>query len=119
MSEQDDVEWLARKIHATGGKPDRLVVNPANAHRVPLFEFEHEVPADAHNFHIGCEYVFEHGRLLTGPRLAWWRIRQFARHWTRWWRPRTVCSAIDRDAGVVTMVKERWSWRRWRWERVA
>lgn len=43
-----------------------------------------------------------------------------ARAWysaTRWWRPRAVVVHIDRDRGIVTATIERWSWRRWRWER--
>jgi hypothetical protein len=75
-------------------------------------------PVDAHHFYMGAEYVFEHGRLLTGWRLHWWRARQFAIRRTRWWRPRTVCSAIDRKRGRITLTMERWSWLRWRWERV-
>ena len=35
---------------------------------------------------------------------------------TRWWRPRTIVSAIDRNAGRITLTQQRWSWRRWRWE---
>lgn len=88
--------------------------------RRPEVELLTVEPADTRNFRVGREYVFDkHGRLLTGWRLGWWRIRQFAIHYTRWWRPRTVCSAIDRERGVITMSEERWSWRRWRWERVA
>lgn len=113
----DDIDRLMRKVHATGGTPDRLAVNPAHVDRLPEFEFDLATPADAHNFRVGVEYVFEHGRRLMGWRLRWWRIRQHAIRCTRWWRPRTVCSAIDREAGAVTMVNERWSWRRWRWER--
>ena len=37
---------------------------------------------------------------------------------TRWWRLRSVVSAVDRNAGTVEVYLERWSWRRWRWERV-
>ena len=36
---------------------------------------------------------------------------------TRWFRPRTVTSAIDVEAGGITLATERWSWRRRRWER--
>jgi len=55
---------------------------------------------------------------LTGFALAMFRMRIKLRDWTRWWRPRVVVAAIDRDAGRITMRKERWSWRRWRWEAV-
>jgi hypothetical protein len=116
MSERD-IEWLARHVHATGGTSDRLVVNPANMHALPEVDIQLADSVQAYNFCLGVEYVFEHGRLLRGWRLAWWRVRQVARRWTRWWRLRTVCSAVDQERGVVTMAQEHWSWRRWRWER--
>lgn len=73
---------------------------------------------DARNFVVGDTYAMTR----RGPRLitGWWafefKIRGFASRMTHWWRPRTVCSAIDRDAGSITLTEERWSWRRWRWE---
>jgi hypothetical protein len=54
--------------------------------------------------------------LTRGERFAAW-LGDSWRSATRWWRPRTVVSAIDVDAGSITVVRERWSWRRWRWER--
>lgn len=74
---------------------------------------------DARNFTVGDTYVLT----SSGPRrVAGWfgvryRIAQWAYRMTRWWRPRTVCSAIDREAGSITMTMETWSWLRWRWER--
>lgn len=75
--------------------------------------------SDARNFRIGDTYVMTR----SGPRrVAGWfgvryRVGQFVYGLTRWWRPRTVCSAIDVDAGSITLSEERWSWLRWRWER--
>ena len=60
--------------------------------------------------------VFKCVRLLSGWRLRWWRTRRFARQITRWWRPRMVMSKNDQEGWITTDV-ERWSWRRWRWER--
>lgn len=81
-------------------------------------------PGDARNFVFGAPV-----RLLNAPgrpfrlRLAtrrdlvtmWLRNRWLSA--TRWFRPRTVTSAVDVEAGSITLVTERWSWRRWRWER--
>lgn len=44
------------------------------------------------------------------------RVRASWHRMTRWWRPRTVVSAVDAENGVITLIQERWSWRRWRWE---
>lgn len=60
-------------------------------------------PRDASNFRIGMS--------LEGGRVTRWR------RITRWWRPRTVVSEVDMDAGSTSLVTERWSWLRWRWER--
>ncbi len=76
-------------------------------------------PDQVHNFRVGPTYVWTRRgvRRLTG----WWaieyKVRDFATRMTRWWRPRIVCSAVDRQHGRITLVMERWSWRRWRWER--
>jgi hypothetical protein len=59
--------------------------------------------------------VFARGRLLYGWRLRWWAVRRFARQITRWCRPRIV--QLTNDASWITTDVERWSWRRWRWER--
>ena len=72
------------------------------------------------NFAAGIPIVIsKSGRRLLGWRLLAWRIGQRAIALTRWWRPRTVVSAVDQEAGIVTLVDERWSWRRWRWERAS
>jgi hypothetical protein len=36
---------------------------------------------------------------------------------TRWFRPRTITSAVDIEDGCITLATERWSWLRWRWIR--
>jgi hypothetical protein len=75
---------------------------------------------DTFNFHVGVVCVLnEHGQLVHATR--WQRAKLAAsdywRSTTRWFRPRTVVSDVDVEEGSVTMVTERWSWRRWRWER--
>ena len=45
------------------------------------------------------------------------RAGRLWRRATCWWRPRAVCTSADPRTGVVVMIRERWSWRRWRWER--
>lgn len=75
-------------------------------------------PADAHSFVCGLPLHVEHGRVLRGWSLRWYLLRSRARHMTRWWRPRTVVTAVDTMAGSITNGDERWSWRRWRWEAV-
>lgn len=49
-------------------------------------------------------------------RLRFW-LRDRWQSATRWWRPRTVTSSVNVEAGCITLDTERWSWRRWRWER--
>lgn len=75
---------------------------------------------DTYHFVVGDTFVMTNSgrwRRVAGLFGLWWLASQRL-HWlTRWWRPRTVCSAVDQDAGVVTLAEERWSWRRWRWER--
>jgi hypothetical protein len=56
-------------------------------------------------------------RRVAGLFGVWIRIRDLAHRMTRWWRPRIVTSAVDAERGVITLSHERWSWRRWRWER--
>lgn len=65
-------------------------------------------PEDARNFRIGMTLVWPRRR-----RLYWWLMRV-----TRWWRPRIAVTAINVETGTITNGIERWSWRRWRWERV-
>lgn len=77
---------------------------------------------DTYNFRVGqpVTLVYSDGQFRVATR--WERLRMRLgdswRKWTRWWRPRTVCSEIDREAGSITMEMQRWSWRRWRWERM-
>lgn len=73
-------------------------------------------PEEARNFVVGMPL-----------RISWpmpWRAR--VRRWisaaiarVMVGRTRVVVGAIDTDAGSVTLVTERWSRRRKRWERVA
>lgn len=65
-------------------------------------------PEDARNFRIGMAIVWG----VPRSRLRRWLSRN-----TRWWRPRFAVTAVDTDAGCIAYVLERWSWRRWRWER--
>lgn len=75
---------------------------------------------DTYNFTRGHTYMWT--RRGVRRRTGWWAfeyaIRDFFVSMTRWWRPRLVCSEIDREAGSITMEMQRWSWRRWRWERM-
>ena len=76
---------------------------------------------DTWNFRVGqpihCVWSSAGGVRLA-PR--WERITgHIEAKWvrlTRWWRPRSVVSAIDAERGEIVLVTERWSWRRWRWE---
>lgn len=77
---------------------------------------------DTWNFRVGD--VVECVMTPTGdvrrgaPRERLWRRAVGAwLRWTRWWRPRVVTSAIDTQAGSIALATERWSWRRWRWDR--
>lgn len=75
--------------------------------------------SETYNFYPGVELILtETGQIR--PATRWERLRSRladrARAATRWFRPRTVVTEIDHDAGTVTMADERWSWRRWRWE---
>jgi hypothetical protein len=73
---------------------------------------------DTYNFTRGMPLkMLDSGSLV--PMTHWDRIKDRMRSlWRRVSRaPRTVVSEIDRDAGSITVVTERWSWRRWRWER--
>lgn len=82
--------------------------------------------ADAHdtwNFRVGdpVQMVWCSDGQLRRP-TRWQRLTMAVGDWlrwrTRWFRPRTVCSEIDRAEGRIVMQGERWSWRRWRWERM-
>ena len=75
---------------------------------------------DAYNFTAGMPMVMTDSgdvRLATRAERLSMAFTGWLQRWTRWFRPRTVCAAIDVDAGCITMAIERWSWRRWRWER--
>lgn len=75
---------------------------------------------DVYHFSVGMPMVLGDD---MRPRLAtrWDQLRAWAgglaMSATRWFRPRTVVSAVDVEAGSVSLVTERWSWLRWRWER--
>lgn len=73
--------------------------------------------ADVRHVAIGQVVVIEHGLVLRGWRLRWYTGRHHLRRCTRWWRPRTVVARMDLATGTLTVATERWSWRRWRWER--
>ncbi|HKP06810.1 MAG TPA: hypothetical protein VJU58_06115 [Microbacterium sp.] len=80
-------------------------------------------PVDAYNFHVGQPVHLTWSAAGGVRRATRWEVlrdRVAARllHWTRWLRPRTVTAAVDVEAGAITLCTERWSWRRWRWERV-
>lgn len=77
-------------------------------------------PSDAYSFSGGMPLVMTDAgdvrpatcsERLRGAIATWWL------RWTRWLRPRTAVAAVDVKAGCVTLATERWSWRRWRWER--
>lgn len=73
---------------------------------------------EARNFTVGKVIVFGgDGRRLTGWRLRAYYVRCWLLDITRWWRPRDVTVAVDVGLGSITIERQRWSWRRWRWER--
>jgi hypothetical protein len=57
----------------------------------------------------------------TLRRATWFeRVRcRLARRFLWWREGRWETTAIDTKAGTCTVEALRWSWRRWRWERVA
>lgn len=69
------------------------------------------------NFQVGPTYVMTRKgwRRVSGWFGLRWRARQLAYRLTRWWRPRMVCTGVNRDDGFVTLTLQRWSWTRWRW----
>lgn len=77
-----------------------------------------------YNFHVGrsIRMVWDESvpgclRLPTRrERVTMWLVDRWMSA-TRWWRPRTVTSAVDAEVGCITLATERWSWRRRRWER--
>lgn len=71
--------------------------------------FEMSSAKDAHNFQVGMKLEYR-GTRRQRARVFWHRL-------TRWFRPRTVVSAVDHSAGRIVLSREVWSWRRWRWER--
>ncbi len=76
---------------------------------------------DAYNFGPDIELAFVDGGGRLVPLTRWMRVKVFAyRRWiraTRWFRPRVVVAKVDRRSGSVSLAEERWSWRRWQWER--
>lgn len=71
-----------------------------------------------YRFKRGSTYVWRGGRWrrVAGWYAVWDRVVRLGWSLTRWWRPRTVTSAVDAERGVITLECQRWSWRRWRWE---
>lgn len=73
---------------------------------------------DAFSFHPGMPCVMNpDGSLRPATRMERVKFR-IAAAWRRvtWWRQhRVVVGAVDHEAGSVTMVSLRWSWRRWKW----
>ena len=75
---------------------------------------------DTYNFRRGMPVkMTDAGQIVPMTRRerarAW--FKRVWHRWTRWWRPRMVVSRINPDNGIITLERERWSWRRWRWER--
>lgn len=71
-------------------------------------------PAEAYTFTVGSPV-----RCLSGMEPPP-RFPLLARAWRRltWWRqPRYEVDAIDVALGKLGLVRMRWSWLRWRWER--
>lgn len=91
---------------------------------IDLHDLELELdPNEARHFAAGKPVVIRVGadgsvRKIVGWRLLVHRVRSKLQYWTAWHRLRSVVIAIDRPSGRVTVGLERWSWRRWRWERV-
>lgn len=74
-------------------------------------------PGEAYHFRVGMPLVLDE-RTGIFRRVTWRdRVRMRLLRWTRWWRPRFVVVDVDRAAGAITMVQERWSWWRWKWVR--
>lgn len=80
------------------------------ADRSSLTRIELANPGDARAFRRGMPLH------ITAP--SGWLSRLILRL-TRWRRPRFIVVAVDTKHGSVCLREERWSWRRWRWERVA
>lgn len=80
---------------------------------------EFTVGDGTHHFTRGHVYVWTNSgmRRVAGWFGIWWRTKAALHQLIRKFQPRMVCSAIDHESGVITMSQERWSWRRWRWER--
>jgi len=77
--------------------------------------------ADTYNFTRGMPVAWNEGSgtFVPATRLQRFRSWLFAVLRSVARRPRMVVSEIDRDEGRITMVAERWSWLRWRWERTS
>lgn len=73
---------------------------------------------DTFNFTVGPPMRLVDGYRavrLTRREVLVGRLRQRWLSATRWFRPRRIITAIDHDAGSITMSTQRWSWLRWRW----
>lgn len=82
------------------------------------------IDLDAHNFRVGMAVECSMDDVVAMYRArgsigrAFVRLRRRLRRWTRWWRVQTVTTMVDLNTGTITLGQERWSWRRWRWERL-
>jgi hypothetical protein len=91
---------------------------------IDLHDLELELdPNEARMFAAGKPVLLRVGadgsvRKIVGWRLWLHRVRAKLQDLTAWRRLRAVVVAIDRRSGRVQVGLERWSWRRWRWERV-
>ena len=78
--------------------------------------------SDTYNFCVGQPVILRWDGMylvpMTRRQVFAVRVRDAFRRWTRWWRHRDVVSAVNHNTGVITIARERWSWRRWRWERI-
>jgi hypothetical protein len=69
---------------------------------------------DVYTFRSGDPLACTTG--LEAPRLP--RLPRWVRRLTWWRQTRYTVDAVDVAAGKLGLVRLRWSWRRWRWERV-
>lgn len=68
-------------------------------------------PTEAANFHVNEPMYIWTSRPSLRSRIVYSFRNRFP-----WFWPRSFVSAIDHEAGSITLSVERWSWRRWRWE---
>lgn len=67
--------------------------------------------SQARNYRVGMRIDNPRRSVRARLRRLWRRVT-----WWRW--PPSIVRAIDVEAGVIELQSTRWSWRRWRWERV-